>query len=358
MAFIPSHIVSQLNSLSTEDVAERLGIGKVFHHSCRCFMHEDHHPSLKFLGKDRQDWRCFVCNRGGHGPISLVMEKEGVQFIDACRILCDMYGIFYDKQNDNSSIYRKPRKLNPLYSTNSEKEDPKIGFQKDVAEWIVKNAMLSDTAKHFLFSERQLSEKIVMSLNIGSISYPQRLRDRLSKSFSKEDLEKSGLIKAETGNINLFTPCLVFPYFDIDGELVDLQFRYLGKKSGPRFQFISNQKPRIFNLPILRRLKKGDDLYLAEGVTDCLALLSSGHNAVALPSATLIPEQDLYLLREYNLKMFPDVDRNNVGMKCFYEIQSMLIRFGSKIEKLTLPLGFKDYGDFYSSLKSPKNAGN
>lgn len=55
----------------------------------------------------------------------------------------------------------------------------------------------------------------------------------------------------------------------------------------PRFQFISSQKTRLFNLPVLNTMKFGEDLYISEGITDCLALLSAGKKAVAIPSATI-----------------------------------------------------------------------
>lgn len=50
MSKIPNHTIEILNSLSCEDVAEKLGMN-VIKHKTLCFMHEDHHPSLYFSGK-------------------------------------------------------------------------------------------------------------------------------------------------------------------------------------------------------------------------------------------------------------------------------------------------------------------
>lgn len=44
---IPEDIVTRLNELSIESVAEKLGID-VKRHKALCFMHDDHTPSLKF----------------------------------------------------------------------------------------------------------------------------------------------------------------------------------------------------------------------------------------------------------------------------------------------------------------------
>ncbi|MCM1139584.1 MAG: CHC2 zinc finger domain-containing protein [Muribaculum sp.] len=315
-------------------------------------MHDDHTPSLKFLGRDKQDWWCFVCNKGGHGPISLVMAHEGIPFKDACLILGKMYGILIEGTPYTNRLYKPVRKIAPESHQQIDDSDGRP-FQKEVCEWVVTNSCLSDIAKSFLFSERRLSERVVNDLNIGSISNSFRLREKLWNLFSSDILLESGLIKKETGNINLFTPCLIFPYYDMDGDLVGLQSRYLGEKGkGPRFQFISKRKTRLFNLPILKKLSKGDDLYISEGVTDCMALLSAGLNAVALPSATIIPEDDLYLIRDFNLKMYPDMDENGTGLECFYKIESYFIKMSGKIEKLLLPNGFKDFGEYYASVNS------
>lgn len=343
MPFIPHFIVDRLQSLPTIEVAERLGLGRPVHNACRCFMHDDHDPSLRFLGRGRQDWRCFVCNKGGHGPISLVMAKEGVDFVRACEILGSMYGIYWMPEQRN--IHYKPTRVQ--YSHKVVEEKP---FSEEVCNWIVENSVLSYEAKHFLYEERQFSQKAVESLNIGSVSDSRRLLSKLRSVFSEDELKNSGLIKEETGNLKLFTPCLLFPYYDMDGKLIGLQTRYLrNSPDSPRFQFISHYKTRLFNLPILRTLRPGDELYIAEGVTDCLALMSSGKKAVAIPSATLIPKEDIILLRDFNLKMYNDADE--AGLKAFYEIQSILISTETNIKRIALPDGW-DFCDYYLSTKN------
>ncbi|WP_213065500.1 toprim domain-containing protein, partial [Acinetobacter baumannii] len=68
---------------------------------------------------------------------------------------------------------------------------------------------------------------------------------------------------------------------------------------------MSSQKTRLFNLPVLNTMSRGDRLYISEGITDCLALLSNGLKAVAIPSATILPLEDLVLLKGYDLHMYP-----------------------------------------------------
>lgn len=91
MAYFSENVLSRLKALSCEDVAQKLNIS-VKRHRALCFMHEDHHPSLAFLGANRNSWYCFVCNKGGNA-IDLVKESEDCGFVEACSWLCKEYNI-------------------------------------------------------------------------------------------------------------------------------------------------------------------------------------------------------------------------------------------------------------------------
>src|ERR1035437_8931558 len=74
--------LSPLKQIPIIEVANRLGI-QVRGTKAMCFMgHDKASPSLSFL-KSRNTWRCFgACGKHGDG-ITLVMEKEGLDFKSA-----------------------------------------------------------------------------------------------------------------------------------------------------------------------------------------------------------------------------------------------------------------------------------
>lgn len=346
MSMIPQHIVDTLNSLSTEDVAVRLGLGPIIRHKCTCFMHNDRHPSLSFLGTNRQDWWCFPCGKGGKGPISLVMQKEGVDFVRACEILGQLFNIYWN--NNQPRKYYKP-KSNTLAFNKLESSENRH-FASKICQWIVDHAMLSPLAETFLYEERKLNKDIIGHLKIGSVTESKKLLAALKAQFTNEELKASGLVKEETGNLKIFTPCLIFPFYDTHGNLIAMQSRYLGdSNNSTRFLFLSHYNKRLFNLPIINELPKGESLYLAEGITDCLALLSAGLNAVAIPSAHIIPELDILRLKGYKLKMYHDNDQP--GQTSYYQIESLCISNGISIEKMNVPDGFKDFGAYFANKK-------
>lgn len=342
---IPKDIVTRMDELSIESVAEKLGI-EVKRHKARCFMHDDHTPSLKF-STVKNMFFCFVCNKGG-GPIQLVMEHEKWNFHDACLWLAKEFNIAIPE----SKGYVKPVKKTVHKTYLTEKEEQGNTFDEEILRWLIEKAGLSEEAQKFLFEERHFNKEVISNLNIKSVSDSKKAKDALIAKFEEERCVKSGIVKrGEYGSYFYFyTPCLLFPYYEQDGKLVGIQSRYLGKKNdAPRFQFLATQKTRLFNLPILNTLKRGDKLYISEGITDCLAMLSSGLKAVAIPSATIQPQEDLILLKNYDLYMYPDQD--DAGQRAFIELRRFFVNNYSTVKAEKLPERAKDYCDYYISIQ-------
>ena len=188
---------------------------------------------------------------------------------------------------------------------------------------------LNEVARCFLFDQRHYNPKVIEWLGISSISQPAPCW-RYGKPFYD-------------------APSLLFPYKDIDGNVLNVQSRYLGHESDkPRFRFPANSSIHIFNLPILRYLKPNEPLFISEGITDCIAHLSSGHKAVAIPSATLLKPEDLEPLRGRELHVFPDNDP--AGERMYQQLVGVATSIDSCLIRHLLPEGCKDFSDYY--LKS------
>lgn len=342
---IPQDIIDRLKELNIEEVAEKLGI-EVKRHKAICFMHDDHEPSLKF-SPSKNMFFCFVCDKGG-GPIQLVMEHEGWSFQEACLWLAKEFNIIIPDNRGNLNPVKKT--AHKIYLT--QKDEKACALDEDLFGWLIEKAVLSEVARKFLFDERHFQKEVIQTLNIKSVTDSKKAKDSLISTFGEERCVKSGIVRrGEYGTYFYFyTPCLLFPYYEQDGNLMGIQSRYLGdKKDAPRFQFMAAQKTRLFNLPILNSLKRGDELYISEGITDCLAMLSSGLNAVAIPSATILPLEDLILLKNYDLHMYPDQDE--AGRRVFMELRRFFVNNYSTVKAEKLPEGVKDYCEYYISTQ-------
>lgn len=293
--------IQKLQDLPIEQVAIALGL-EVCRHKCLCPFHDDSHPSLTF-STSRNRYRCYVCDARG-GTIDLVMRYLKKDFLEACRWLAD----------DNHTPVTV--KVEPAIK-------PPKPFDASRYERFFQHPWLSDEAKRFLFEDRRLDPRVIRWCRLTS------WRD------------KQGV------------PWLQVPYFDRSGRLIGIQNRNLVKGASPRFRFPQGASCSIYNLPVLNLLRPGETLFIAEGCSDAWSLMSAGHKAIAIPSATLLTRKDKELLETWSLEhetkfaMFPDNDEP--GYRLFLQLQEIL----PNLVHHQLPAGCKDFSEFYlQRLKS------
>ena len=196
-------------------------------------------------------------------------------------------------------------------------------FDPNKYERFFARTYLSDEARKFLFGERLLDPRVISWCRVGS------WRDRNGISW------------------------LQIPYYDMERKLIGVQNRNLGPKTEdtPRFRFPPGSRCTIYNLPIIKHLKHGDELWIAEGCSDAWSLLCSAKKAIAIPSATLLSPADKELLSSLSsslsLKwsMYPDKDAP--GERLFLQLKEIL----PNLEHHQLPIGCKDYSDYFVSLR-------
>ena len=294
---IDSIDIEKLRALPIEGVAQRLGF-TVKHHKALCPFHPDHEPSLHF-SVSRNRYKCFVCGASGD-PIYLVRNYLKKNFFEACRWLADEHNVILTE-------YRP-----------KEEKPPKPFDPKRYARFF-EHPWLSPEARHFLYDERRIDPRVVRWCRLTSWK------------------DKQGV------------PWLQIPYYDREGKLIGIQNRNLVKGGLPRFRFPQGSECGIYNLPILKFLRPGETLFITEGCSDCWAMLSSGHKAIAIPSATLLKRKDAEQLSSFliplstKLAMFPDNDLP--GERLFLQLKEVL----PCLERHQLPPNCKDFSEYYLS---------
>ena len=146
-------------------------------------------------------------------------------------------------------------------------------------------------------------------------------------------------------------PWLQTPYYSREGKLIGIQNRNLIKGGSPRFRFPQGAQCSIYNLPVLNLLKPGEPLFLTEGCSDCWSMLSAGHKAIAIPSATLLTRKDEKVLGALALELgtpfhiFPDQD--TAGEQLYNRLVEASVRYSFTLLRHQLPMGCKDFSEYY-----------
>ena len=297
--------LDEIRATPIEEVAENLGIG-IVRHMALCPFHNDKHPSLHFdLKKNR--YKCFACGASGN-VIDLVMRYNNMEFKEAINWIGNKE---VNTAKDNA------------YETKESREE---AVDIEYLEVLMKNVCINEDAARFLFDERRIDSRVVEWCGLTSVSSDTPCW-RWGKAFYD-------------------APSLLIPYRDVDGKLLTVQGRYLGKEKKPRFKFPHGSQAGMYNKQVIATLKKGDELWITEGPSDCWAMMSAGRKAVAIPSATSLTAGDLKLLGDglqkgVSLHMAPDNDRP--GMELFKTLK----RHFPDLQGHVLPDGVKDFGEMW-----------
>ena len=372
----------RLRSLPVEAVAERLGL-RVVRHKSLCPFHDDHHASLSY-STSRNTFRCFVCDARG-GTIDLVMRHLNMSFPDACRWLANGTNIILDTYRPRTPTADRPAR--PF----------------DAARYarLFEHPWLSDEARTFLFTERRLDPRVVSwcrltswtdrqgthwlqtpyfdasgqliglqnrNLDYGKQKGDEGEEDKRSVDKDKQEqgseAKQGRAIDAKQGQGSETK----------QGQAVEAKQGQAGEgkqgqgseskqgqgsecREAPRFRFPYGSRCTVYNLPVTAMLRPGEPLFITEGCSDCWAMLSAGHKAIAIPSATLLSQADKALLRDLaqrlgtSFHMFPD--RDAPGERLFMQLREVL----PGLQHHQLPVGCKDFAEYYVSALAKNKLG-
>ena len=367
--------LQRLRSLPVEAVAERLGL-RVVRHKSLCPFHDDHHASLSY-SPSRNTFRCFVCDARG-GTIDLVMRLLNMSFPDACRWLANGTNIILDTYRPRTPTVDRPAR--PF----------------DAARYarLFEHPWLSDEARTFLFTERRLNPRVVswcrltswtdrqgthwlqtpyfdasgqlIGLQNRNLDYGKHKGDegeetRADNKQGQGVEGKQGQAVEGDGKQGQGSEGKQGQAGDgkqeqaVEGEqgqaVKGESKKWQGSegREAPRFRFPYGSRCTVYNLPVTAMLRLGEPLFITEGCSDCWAMLSAGHKAIAIPSATLLSQADKALLRDLaqrlgtSFHMFPD--RDAPGERLFMQLREVL----PGLQHHQLPMDCKDFAEYYVS---------
>ena len=253
----------------------------------RCPFHSEKTASF-FVSPARDIWHCFGCSRGGD-IFAFVMEIEGVEFIEALKILAERAGIKLKMED--------PRLRNERVRL--------LDLMKDAADFYRRELDKREEVLDYLH-KRGLKTETIQSWHLGyapqeSEGWRNLYEYLLSKGYSDEEMEKTGMaIKAdqrEKRYYDRFRGRIMFPIFDFSGRVVGFSGRLypeiekegVGKYINSPQTVLYDKSKILYGFDKAKtEIRKKDACVLVEGQMDVLMSHQAGvANSVAVSGTGL-----------------------------------------------------------------------
>lgn len=303
-----------------------------------CPFHDDHSPSMS-VSKERQLFKCFVCNKGGN-VFTFVKDYENISYIEAVKKVADKVGI-------------------PLEFEFKKKEDSKYKLEyeiMDYAKMIFENNLNSKEgikAKEYLLS-RSITEDIIKDFKIGySINDSTYLYNVLTKKeYDVKKLEELGLINRDgLKGYDRFVNRIMIPICNLEGKVVGFTGRIFNNEDSAKYintkETIIYKKGNIlFNYHNAKNyIREAKQVILVEGNMDAIRMYSSGiRNVLALMGTALTKEQ-INILKKLRVPIVLLFDSDNAGEIATLNIGNELLKNNIETKVVRLS-GAKDPDEY------------
>lgn len=306
------------------DIAEVVGRYVKLNHSNKglCPFHNEGTPSFS-INRKGQYFYCFGCGKGGD-VFKFLELYEKRAFVEILKELADRAGIDIPG-------------LNPESKERIDEDRIIRDILGATAEFYHEN--LTKEASEYLTGRRGIEEKVISEFKIGYAS--GQLSEYLIKdrSFPVDICLKSGVLKKDTfGAIeDYFYNRIVFPNFR-HGQVVHMSGRRIDGKE-PKYLHLPGEIEYLYNEDALYE----DEVYIVEGILDCLSAVQNGYPAVAILGASNFKEE---YIRKFSRceKVYICLDGDEAGVKGSLKVGNMI---GEKARISYLP-GGTDVNDYFN----------
>ncbi len=303
-----------------------------------CPFHHEKTPSF-MVSPELGIFKCFGCSRGGD-IFSFIQEAEGVDFVDAAKLLADKAGVKIAIKEKAETRDRKEIifELNHLAT--------------EFYHFILTKHKLGERALKYLTEDRKLSQKTIEDFSIGySPNSWRSLSDFLiSKKFRIEDILASGLsISSENakGYYDRFRGRITFPIKDTSGKTIGFSARTLGDEvpkyiNTPETEVFHKGKV-LFALDKARmNIKREGAVVLVEGQMDAISAHQAGFTNVVATSGTALTSDQILSLKRLASDIIFCFDSDFAGIEASTRGIEIASEQGMNLKVVAIPKPFKD----------------
>ncbi|MCK5510082.1 DNA primase [Candidatus Parcubacteria bacterium] len=275
----------------------------------KCPFHREKTPSF-VVSPEKQIYHCFGCGEGGD-LFSFVMKMEGIEFVEALRLLAPKAGVALKKQNPEAASKRnKILDILELSRRYYHKIFLEEASARNAREYIKKRELSADTIEEWQIGYSPDSWDTVGKL----------LR---AKGYKENEIFVAGLIVKSNKNnrfYDRFRSRIMFPINDINGNTVAFSARVspekeateqMGKYINSPQTPVYDKSKILFGLDKAKlEIKKEDLAIVVEGQMDAISAHQAGFKNVVASSGTALTTEQIQLLKRFsnNIALAFDMD--------------------------------------------------
>ncbi len=314
----------------------------------RCPFHNEKSPSF-MVHADKQIWHCFGCGKGGD-IFSFVQEMEGLDFVEALKLLAKRAGVQIDTYKSETDQSLRNRVAD---------------ITSKAAEFyhrILLELPAAEGARQYLL-KRGITTQTIVEWQIGYIPDQWELLTKyfLKKGFGINDLVAAGLtIKRDDadsasgrGYYDRFRGRVMFPITDPHGSVVGFTGRVLVETENSGGKYVNTPQTVLYDKSrVLYGLAKAKNeiktrgmVVLVEGQMDVIACHQAGMKNVVAASGTALTPDQIRLIKRYTTNISMAFDADSAGENAGKRGIAIAVEEGLNVKVIQIPKGFAKDAD-------------
>jgi DNA primase len=297
-------------------------------------------PSLS-IDLSRGLFHCFSRGEGGDA-FEFYERMHGVSFAQAVGALARDLGIEDSRGRRRRTTPARAAAPDAAEETAADEEPLPLEGVTAVCEKFLRACRAEDqTEGRNYLSRRGIDARTVERARVTY--FPRRAYRRVMRrmldSFPLDTLRRSGLFNRRA-HLTFYRHRLLFP-FVVEGRAVYLQARTTAAGVEPRWHNMRGGVPALYNSDSLAELPSGAVVYLVEGFTDTLTLLTHGFNAVGLVGASGLKDEWLAPLARF--RVVAALDPDAAGRRASERYEELFAARGLTLARVALQCDVNDY---------------
>lgn len=303
-----------------------------------CPFHHEKTPSFN-VSPSRQAYYCFGCNRGGD-MFTFVEEIEGIDFLDALKLLAERAGVTLEREERE----RKSERARLLALM----EDAIAFYERNLAE---------HPGPIDYLRGRGLSEETISRWRIGYAPPPEAVGWRSlythlrGKGYTDEEIEKSGFAKKSEKErtagqyYDRFRGRIIFPIRDASGRTVAVTGRVYGPTTGTEGKYVNSPEGPLYDKSSVlfgydmakSAIRKQNFAIMVEGQMDAIMAHQTGSENTVAVSGTALTEKHLGLIKRLTDNVVFAFDADQAGVTATARAYRLALATGLNVRVAMIP---------------------